>query len=353
MKGHIRRRGPRSWELKFDIERADGRRRTCYKTVRGTKRDAEAELTRLIAQAQEGNAVTPSKIRVGDFVRTRVELWQSEGLVSVRTAERYHDLIRLQVEPLLGGMLLQRLRTVHVEAWHAQLRSAGLSPRTIRLVHQLLARALRDAVRHGLVTRNAAAEQRAPRVTRADIHILSPEQVRSLPTLLAGQSVRAPALVALFTGVRRGELLALRWNNIDWEKAELCVHQALDQTRAHGVRFKQPKTKSGSRRLSLPRVLIDVLREHRRAQLELRMRLGLGRNGDDALVFPCPGSEAPWSPHAFSTAWHTTARRLGLDVSFHALRHTHASQLIAAGVDVVTVSHRLGHASPNVTLGSL
>lgn len=118
----------------------------------------------------------------------------------------------------------------------------------------------------------------------------------------------------------------------------------------HGLRFKQPKTKAGRRDITLPDFLIDVLRDHRRAQLELRFALGAGKLDPDGLVFPANIEGKPFNPHVFSLEWATLAERNGIAVSLHALRHTHASQLIAAGVDVVTVSKRLGHASPNVTL---
>jgi len=150
------------------------------------------------------------------------------------------------------------------------------------------------------------------------------------------------SIVALFCGLRRGELLALRWKNID-------LREALEQTKAHGIRVKQPKTKAGKRDITLPDIVIEALREHRRSQLELRMRLGIGRPTDEDLVFPNPGG-GPQSPRAFTVEWAEVAASIGMPVGLHALRHTHASMLIAAGLDVVSVSKRLGHASPNVTL---
>jgi integrase len=124
------------------------------------------------------------------------------------------------------------------------------------------------------------------------------------------------------------------------------VRAALEQTKEHGVRFKEPKTKSGVRSISLPDIVVEVLREHLRAQLEMRLALGLGKPPQDALVFPSPGTERPWPPDSFSAAWGD----LGFDVSFHSLRHTHASMLIAARVPITEIAKRLGHASPATTL---
>jgi integrase len=127
------------------------------------------------------------------------------------------------------------------------------------------------------------------------------------------------------------------------------VVASLETTRA-GIRVKGPKTKAGVRQVTLPSVVVEVLQGHRRALLERRLQLGHGKLKDTDLVFPAWDGSA-WDPNAFSAAWSKAAAELELDVSFHSLRHTHASQLIDAGVDVVTISKRLGHSSPNVTLG--
>ena len=124
---------------------------------------------------------------------------------------------------------------------------------------------------------------------------------------------------------------------------------SLETTRA-GVRRKGPKTKSGIPEITLPSVVVDVLRTHRQAVLERRLLLGQGKLRDTDLVF-LTWDGAAWDPNAFSAAWSKATAELGLTISFHSLRHTHASQLIDAGVDVVTISRRLGHCSPNVTLG--
>jgi integrase len=177
--------------------------------------------------------------------------------------------------------------------------------------------------------------------------------VRDVPLLvrqLSGWRYRTVALVALFTGMRLGEVLALRWNRVDLDGKLIRVHEALEQTKAHGLRFKRPKTKAGSRTVSLPVFLVRVLHEHRMAMLEQAVRLGRGKLADDALLFS--GLDGgPLSPNAVSAAWAHFANSIGQpDVTFHALRHTHASQLIAAHMDITTISKRLGHAKPDITL---
>jgi integrase len=359
MRGHIRKRGRNSWEIKYDIDRADGQRRTRYRSFKGTRREAQAELTRLLAQAQAGGHVEPRKLTVIEHVRNRVALWAAAGTISANTHERYQQLVDFQLARFpIGSRPLQKLSTADIEAWHSALRTkgrhdgtGGVSTRTISHVHKILVKALCEGARHGLVLKNVATEERPPKIITKAMRILTPEQVSTLRAKLAGRSICAPAVTALFTGVRRGELLALPWSAIDLDRKLMEVHTALEQTSEHGIRFKRPKTASGKRTIALPDIVVNTLREHRRQQTELRLALGLGKASNDSLVFPSPGTEHLWNPDSFSSNWNDVAIKLGLGgVSFHALRHTHASQLIAAGVPITEIAHRLGHASPTTTL---
>jgi integrase len=160
----------------------------------------------------------------------------------------------------------------------------------------------------------------------------------------------APAIVALFTGMRLGEVLALRERGVDLDKGVIEVREALEETKAHGIRFKSAKTKAGRRNITLPDVAVGALREHRKQLLETRLLLGRGRLGPDDLLFENLEG-GPLRPSAISSDWGDVAERLGMpEITFHGLRHTHASQLIASNVDIVTISKRLGHAKPSVTL---
>jgi integrase len=212
----------------------------------------------------------------------------------------------------------------------------------------VLGKALRDAEKDNLVVKNAAKLQRAPKVV--DEEMVIAQDVPSLVAKLSGFRLRIPAMVSLFSGMRLGEVLALRWSRTDLDRKVIEVREALEQTKAHGIRFKSAKTRAGRRDITLPDILVDALREHRKAQLEQRMHLGAGRLPDDALLFSDLDGK-PLSPNAQSAAWADFAQSIGMpEVTFHALRHTHASQLIDAGVDIVTISKRLGHAKPDITL---
>lgn len=363
-RGHIRRRSEDSWELKYDVAGETGRR-TIYKSFRGTKRAAQAELTKLLAQAGEGNHIDPTKLTVAEHLRTRFQHWRLTKRIEPMTAQRYEELIEHNIIPYIGARPLQKLSTLDIETWHTTLLTrgrrsrtgyadkseGGLSARTIGHAHRVLSKALTEAMKHGLLGRNVCTLQRAPRVQAEEVQILTLEQVEALPGLLHGHALEVPALLSLNTGMRRGELLALRWGNVDLEAEVIRVRESLEETRAGGLRFKGPKTKAGKRDITLPAVAVDLLQAYRKRELVRRFAQGLGKLTDRDLIFPSPHG-APVSPNSFGSTWSKLSNELGLGVSFHALRHTHASYLLHLGnVDVVTISKRLGHSSPAVTLG--
>jgi integrase len=357
MRGHIRKRGRNSFEIKYDIDRADGRRQTRYRSFKGTRREATAELNRLLAQVADGGHVDPSKVTVAEYLRSRLEIWRAKGEVSAKPAERYGQLIRAQVEPFIGATPLQKLTEEEVEWWHTKLltegrhdKTGGVSTRTIRDAHRVVSKALSEAVRHKLVPRNVCTFQPPPKVVSKKMRILTPEQVAGFADLLDGHELAALAVTALFTGMRRGELLALNWGNVDFAAKIIRVRKALEETNERGVQIKEtPKTEAGVRDIKLPDIVIETLQAHRKHLLERRMQLGLGKLTDTDWVFP-NGEGSLRSPDQVSDDWGELSRELGLGISFHELRHTHASQLIDEGIDVVMISKRLGHATPSVTL---
>jgi integrase len=355
MKGHIQQRGKNSWRLKFDAGRDEktGRRKTQFHTFRGTKRQAQVRLAEMIAAVAQSKYVEPHKITVAEWVRGRVDRWEASGDISARTAQRYRQLVENQIAPHIGAKLLQKLRTLDVEEWHTTLRTAGrvrgngdLSARTIGHAHRVLNKALREAAKNEMVVKNVVAAESAPKVDNEEMAIV--KDIPAFVDAIRGHRLYVPAMIALFTGMRLGEVLAMREGRVDIDEKVIEVREALEETRAHGVRSKPPKSKAGRRDLTLPDILVDALRMFRNEQLELRIKLG--KLGDDGLLFADLEGGA-LSPSAVSRAFSDFTARIGMaGVTFHSLRHTHASQLIDAGVDVVTISKRLGHASPAITL---
>jgi integrase len=349
MKGSIRAHGA-GWQIKYDLPSQNGRRVTRYKTVRGSKKDAQRELRRLLSAVDDGSHVEPSKLTVAEYCQVRIDQWQGAGNISALTAEGYRRLLADYIAPHIGATALQKLGPADVETWHNSLR-ARVGARSIGAAHRVLSHALKDAVRFGVVTKNVASLERPPKVDASEVQVVAKEKIAELIAALRGRPMFAPAITSLFTGLRRGEVLALEWRDVELDRGLVRVTKALEETRAHGIRLKSTKTTSGRRDVTLPDVVITALQDHRRRQLEIRMALGAGRMSDDALVFPDPLTGKHQSPRNFSKAWARCAAGIGFgDSTFHSLRHSHASQLIDAGIDVVTIARRLGHAKPTTTL---
>ncbi len=346
--GGIDARGPDRWRLRW---RVGDRRYT--KAFQGTKRAAQAELRRLLKSADDGAHVAPDKTTLADYLRGWLD---SDNDLSPKTLERYRQLVEQQIIPHLGTTLIQNLRPAQVHDWHAALlRSGGmggrpLSARTVGHAHRVLHRGLERALRLEIVARNAASVVRAPKVEAVEVAILSPAQIIDVLGRLDGHPLHPIVAFALGTGMRRGEICALAWEAVDLAAGVVRVERSLEET-AEGLRFKPPKTRHGRRTISLPANVIEILSAHRRRQTELRMALGMGRPAPSDLVFSLPEGQ-PYPPDKLSRDWGNVVRAKKLPrIMFHAMRHSHASALIAAGLDVVTISRRLGHGSPAITLG--
>jgi integrase len=357
MSGHIRRRGDRSWELKFDlgIDPVTGKRKTRYASVKGTKKEAQAKLTELLSEHARGVLVDASKETLSDFMNRWDTDWASHN-VSLKTAERYRQLLVNQIRPHLGTVPMQRIKPIHLNSLYATLLKSGgidgapLAAQTVGHVHRLLRRMLGHAAQWGVIASNPAALVGPPRVAQTEIEIIREDEIKIVLNALRSRnlSLYTIATVALATGMRRGELLALRWKDIDLDGGKLRVEQSLEQTRA-GLRFKSPKTRHGRRTVTIPPAVVTDLRAHWKAVQEQRLALGLGRSAPDDLVFTM-WDGSPRKPNALTNDWLRASAVTGRRINLHALRHTHASSLIAAGIDILTISRRLGHANPKITL---
>jgi len=216
-KGSVQERGHNCYELKFDVPRDGGARRTRYVSFKGTKDEAEAKLIELLDKARKG-------------------------------------LVRGQIIPHLK-MKLQKLTPDDVERWHATLNGTGLSSTTINNVHRLLRCALGQAVRKGTLAVNAAALVSAPARSDTEFEILEPEQIEPVLDALKGHKLYPIVALAIYTGMRRGELLALQWDDVDLDAGTVTVRRSLEQTAA-GIRIKEPKTKRADARSGFRRKLL-------------------------------------------------------------------------------------------------
>jgi integrase len=348
MKGYLVRRGKHSWRFKYDVP-GNGKRETRYVTLHGTRREAQAEAAKIVASLATGLHVDPSTETVAAFVERWLKDWAAAN-VSNQTYEGYAAMLRKHLSSRVGQMAIQKLRAADLQAIYAAMAADGLADRTRLHLHRVVHVMLKHATQWGVVPRNIADMVDAPRVRAQEIEILTAGEVQSVLVLLRDKPLYAITAMALATGLRRGELLALRWQDVDLDGAHLRVERALEETKRGGLAFKSPKTRHGRRVVTLPASTVAVLREHWKVQQEHRLRFGLGKAGADALVFP-DWDGAPRSPRALTLEWGKMAKAAGLTVSFHSLRHTHASVLIADGLDVLSLSRRLGHGSAAITLG--
>jgi integrase len=355
--GNITRRGERSWRIKFDIGRdpITDKRRTQFATVRGTKKDAQAELTRRLNEVEEGQFVTRSAGTVADYAQHWIDTI-APARTGAKTRERYREIIEKHIIPQIGGAQLQKLDGAHIDEFYNHLRVAGrrdgkggLAAQTVQHIHRLLSQILASAVKaKKLRASPMAGVQTTPKVRREEVQVLDDAELTKLFRQLKGRPLYMPVMVAASTGMRRGEVLALRWRDLDLDAASLQVAQVVELTK-QGIALKEPKTDRSRRTIALPARLVQELRSHRREQSETRLRFGLGKDERD-LVFPSWDWKVR-NPSHFTKEFSREVAAAKLPrVTFHGLRHTHITHLLRSGIPVHVVSARAGHANPTVTL---
>ena len=356
--GHIRERSPGSFELRYDLgtDLATGRRRTATATVRGTRKEAERELRRLLRSLDTGEHVDPNRMTVREWLMTWLAAVRAE--VAPRSYDRYASIVDCHLVPGLGNLRLAKLAPVHIQEFYNILAAGGrqdgrqgtLAPRSRRQIHRVLSTALSRAVEQQLVARNSCDvfKKRLPKVERHEMAVLNTEQARHLLDTTRDTLLYAPILIALATGMRRGEVLALRWRSIDLDRGLVSVVESVGQTAA-GLQFKSPKN-NRSRAITLPAFTVAELRRLKREQAENLLIVGVRQSGS---TFVCTRPDGELlSPVGLTHAFSRLIPSLSdfPRIRFHDLRHTHATQLLLAGVHPKVASEQLGHATIAMTL---
>ncbi len=318
-----------------------GKRRYVYGK---TRRDVQAALRKLLVEGEQGLLPAPGRVTLRAYLERWLEDVVKTG-VRRRTYDSYRDLTRLYVLPKLGDVKLGKLQPAHLQQLYGDLLRKGLAPKTVKNVHSVLHRGLAQAVQWGLVPRNVAEIARAPKVERPEIAVLGPEEVGRLLDAAEGTRWEALLTVAIATGMRQGELLGLKWADLDLDAGLLHVRRQLGRDKS----FAAPKTGHGRRRVDLPALAIRALRHQRARQDEERRLLGSEYEEED-LVF-CSHRGRPLGWRNVSRAFKALLRQAGVaDVPFHALRHTAASLLFLRNVHPKVVQERLGHSQISITL---
>lgn len=349
--GSLRVRGDGRWEARVSIGKDPKTGRYVYKsrTVRGTRRQAEAALRELTAEIEAGGPPAAANVLVGELIEQWLDL--KRDALSVTTWEAYTGKARFRLIPALGAVPVRGLGVRQIDdLYRALSRDRGLAPSTVRQIHNILVGALDQAVRWGYRPDNPARLATLPKMRTEDVRPPAPADVitaieRADPELAT--FLRLSAVV----GGRRGEVAALRWSNIDLEAGQLLISKALVESRDHTIFEKDTKTHQ-ARRVALDAGTVEVLRRWR-SSVEERATLCRTELRPDGFVFSAdPEGSQPWRPYRWTSAWRRLRDRIGIDpaVRLHDLRHFAATRMLDAGVPVRTVSGRLGHARPATTL---
>jgi len=357
MKGHIRQRSKGSWEIFYEMaaDTVTGRRRQKSQTVKGTKREAQRVLREVLMSLEQGAYVKPNKVTLGDWLRQWLKDYASMNTTD-RTQESYSSIVERHLIPSLGKVMLHDLQPQHIQSYYAEKLSngradgkGGLSARSVVYHHRILSKALDYAVKMGMVVRNVAGLVQPPRVKKVTMRTLSPEEVTRFLKEAQETDYYVYFATLLYTGLRRGELLALRWRNLDLVKDTLTVVETAYKLGNGEYITKEPKTAQSRRSVVLTPALGELFREYRIDQELLRIQLGVSLDADDFVFIRPDGS--PINPNAVTLAFRRIIKKAGLrSLRIHDLRHTHATLMLKAGIHPKVVSERLGHASIGITL---
>lgn len=356
MRGHIKRRSGGSWSIVIDIGKdpATGKRRQQWYTVKGTKKEAQSKMRELLDALEKGVFVKPNK-------RT-FEAWLEEWLenyakmrVSPKTWDGYRHIVRRHISPALGALELIKLEPRHLQNHYAKELASGrlngkggLGNRAVQYEHRIISNALTYALKMGVVSRNVAQAVDPPRVAHKTMMVLAADDIEKVLNEARLTTYYPIIFTALYTGMRRGELLALRWKDLDLTLARLSVVNSLYRLNGKTV-IKEPKSPHSRRMIALPPTLSLMLRDYK-GERQARMILTGDPLTEEDFVF-ARNNGKPHDPDTVTGAWAKIAKNVGLaNVRFHDLRHTHATLMLMAGIHPKIVSERLGHSKVAITL---
>ncbi len=354
MKGCIiERNGSLRLKISLGKNPQTGKYESYYETFHGNRTEAQKRLRQVLTELDKGIFAKPGKATLGEYLKSWLLDYCSPNL-SPRTQELYSYICEKHVLPTLGNIPLVDLRPQHLQCLYAEKVSAGLSNRTVQLIHVTLHKALKNAVKSGLLVRNITESVDTPKIQNREMRVMSETDLHIFLEYARNTPYYALFYTSLFTGMRRAELLALRWSDVDLELCQLSVTRSMQYIGGaapeNRISFREPKTAKSKRSIALSPSTVVTLREHKAKQTELRQSLGYAPPLDNDLIFGhYDGS--PLLPNSVTHAWIKLVRRCGLGgIRLHDARHTHASLLLKQGVHPKIVQERLGHGSIQITL---
>jgi len=338
-----RRKDGRYWG-RYTVHTANGPKQ---KAVYGrTRAEAAEKLTKAMSDRGGGLVFDVGNLSLGDYL----DRWLSDirDTVRQRTWERYEQIVRVHLKPTLGRIKLKNLTPTHVRGLYREKLDSGSSPRTVQYIHTTLSKALKDAQTDGLISRNVTQGVKAPRPVKKEIRPLSPDQTQVYLRTACGDRFEALYVLAIHCGLREGELLGLKWDDMNLEVGTLQVRRTLSETRT-GHKFEAPKNGKG-RSIKLTRDAVEALRGHLKRQLE-EIEAARDYYQDHGLVFASHKGTTMSASNLTARSFKPILKRAGLpDMRLHDLRHTCATLLLTRGVHPKFVQELLGHATISITL---
>jgi integrase len=318
-----------------------------------TRKEVQEKLKVALREQQQGTLVTAPRQTLAQFLTDWLENSQRQS-VRPRTYERYEELVRLHIAPALGRYELQKLSAQQLQAFYAKKAEEGLSATTINHFHNVLHKALDTAVKWNLVARNVCDLVSPPRRKRYEVHPLTLEQVHKLLAVVEGHEMEALFRLALATGLRRGELMGLKWQDINLDAGVLQVRRILSRVPSKmpgkGYVEAEPKTQKSRRSVVIAPFALEALKQHRERQREAEITAGpLWQDHD--FVF-CTSIGTHLNPtRDMLDQLKVLLKKAGLpDIRFHDLRHSAATLLLSVGVHPKVVQEILGHSQISITM---
>jgi integrase len=354
MRGHIRQRSPGCWAIVLDVhDPSTGKRKRRWHSFRGSKREAQVECARLVSALTGGTYVDPSKMTLG----AHLERWLDHvrAQVSPKTYERYCGVVRGNILPALGSVLLTKLQPAQISEMYAKALVSGrrdgrggLSPATVLYMHRLLKEALTVAVREWrLLPWSPADAVKAPKVKRAKMRALDTAETAALLDAARPLRLFMAVLLAVTAGLRRGEICALRWRNIDLSARQIAVIGSTEQVK-RTTREKTPKS-GQARTVALATFAVEELCRHKTRQAEELLKLGIRQ--DDNMYVVAQADGRPLKPNSLTHEFVRFIVGAALPrVRFHDLRHSHATHMLSSNIHPKVVQERLGHSGVAITL---
>ncbi len=353
MAGQIIRRGERTWLVRVFMGRdANGKQNFHYKTIHGTKKDAEKYRNKVATERDLGVFVQPSRTTVDEYLDEWLETGARPRLHE-RTFADYSELMKRYIRPVLGGKKLSDLRSLDIQAVYSQMLERGLSPRTVRATHVVLNSALKQAVRWGMISLNQAQNVDLPKRMRKEMMALSAADSARFLDVAKNDPHSLVFAFAVATGMIPEEYLGLQWKDVDLQKGTATIQRTLcwRRQKGGGWYFGPPKTSSSRRTVPLPASVTIELRHHRIRQAEQRLQVGSEYQIWDLIFATATGG--PLHPDNLNARnFKSVCKRAGLSpkLTLYTLRHTCATLLLLAGENPKVVCERLGHSSIVMTL---